>query len=363
METRNDRLHPFMAVPPGAIVKSEISERGVSQKQFAEMLHIQSTHLSEILNGKRSINAIADNIEDVLGIPARTLVKMQASYEYDKRIIEERGIKEIEAKNELMEYDRLFDVKTVVKKLGLDTQKGAVHLLSSIKETLRLPCAARMEMNYSKSYFRKSEKTGTDDRMIATWVLLAKNEARKSFTRGKFDRRNTKELSAALVSVFNENVDTVNRVRSVMSDYGIKFCIVPKVDKASVNGCCFVEDGIPSIVLTLRYNMIDHLAFDTMHELGHVVNHLIEDNDEMISIDGQDYSTKEKEADKFAVSSIIPESLWATSPAVRMNPFLIQRDYSKWAKDNGIHKWIVLGRISHETGIRKFKGDDTRKIG
>lgn len=362
METKNDRLTPFMAVPPGTIVKNEIAERKISQKSFAEMLHIQASHLSDILKGKRSISSIADKIEEILGIPARTLVKMQASYEYDKKAIEERGIKEITAKNELEDYNKSFDVKTIVSRLDIDKKKGFAYTLSLLKETLFLPSVARMEMNYSHSFFRKSENTGTDDRMIATWVLLAKYHARRMNVSGTYDRNKIKELSDKLVAIFNENIDVINRTRNVMSDYGIKFCVVPKVEKASVNGYSFLENGIPSIVITMRYNMIDHVAFDTMHELGHVFLHLKENNDEMISIDGQDYSSKEKEADRFAASSIIPDSLWKTSPSVRMNPFIIQRDYSKWANAQGIHKWIVLGRISHETGIRKFKGDETRKV-
>lgn len=363
MGTRNERLTPFTAVPPGLIVKNEMAERKISQKSFAGMLNMQASHLSDILNGKRSINSIADKIEEILGIPARTLVKMQASYDYDKKVLEMRGVQEIKAKNELDDYNKSFDVKTAVYRLGIDRSKGSVHVLSSLKKDLLLPCAAQMEMNYSHSFFRKSDNTGTDDRMIATWVLLARYEARKMAVSGKYDKSKTEELSKKLVTIFNENKNVITRVQSVMSDYGIKFCVVPKVDKASINGYCFLENNIPSIVLTLRYNMIDHAAFDTMHELGHVLLHLRDNNDEMISIDGQDYSSKEKEADEFASSSIIPDSLWKTSPAVRMNPFIIQRDYSKWAERQGIHKWIVLGRISHETGIRKFKGDDTRKIG
>ena len=45
-----------------------------------------------------------------------------------------------------------------------------------------------------------------------------------------------------------------------------------------------------------------------------------------------------------------------------INPFLIQRDYTKWAIDNNINKWIVLGRISKETGMYRFKSDSYRKV-
>lgn len=36
--------------------------------------------------------------------------------------------------------------------------------------------------------------------------------------------------------------------------------------------------------------------------------------------------------------------------------------YSQWASDNHLNKWIVLGRISYETGMHKFRNDESRKI-
>ena len=44
-----------MAVHPGMMIKPELDERGISQKEFAKMLGTQSSHLSEVLNGKRAL--------------------------------------------------------------------------------------------------------------------------------------------------------------------------------------------------------------------------------------------------------------------------------------------------------------------
>ena len=44
-----------MAVHPGMMIKPELDERGISQKEFAKMLGTQPSHLSEVLNGKRAL--------------------------------------------------------------------------------------------------------------------------------------------------------------------------------------------------------------------------------------------------------------------------------------------------------------------
>ena len=47
----NNNPAPFMAVHPGMMIKPELVERGISQKDFAKMIGVQPSHLSEVLNG------------------------------------------------------------------------------------------------------------------------------------------------------------------------------------------------------------------------------------------------------------------------------------------------------------------------
>lgn len=362
MEKRNERRVPFMATHPGRILKNELAERGITQKEFAKSVDMQPSHINEIIKGKRSVTMlIADKFEKALGISSISWVNLQTKYDYDIRAIENRELKEIEAENEINDYDISFDVKTVVERLLINTEKPFVELLDRLKVMLNLPEPAELQLATGK--FKKSLKTGLDDRMLMTWVLLAKYQSGKTEVTGVYDKTRNAELISKLKFAFNENENTVEKIKQIFSSYGIKFNIVPKVEKASVDGFSFMDNGIPSIVLTMRYNMIDHLAFDTLHELGHIELHLNDERDSKISIEGYDETPEEKEANQYAASALIPDMQWNTAPKVRMDPFLIQRDYVRWANNNNINKWIVLGRISKETGMYKFKSDNSRKVG
>ncbi|WP_455671790.1 helix-turn-helix domain-containing protein [Phocaeicola sp.] len=338
-------------------------ERGITQKDFAKSIDMQPSHINEIIKGKRSVTMlIADKFEEALGIPSISWVNLQTQYDYDTKAIEKRELKEIEAKNEIDDYNISFDIKTVVERFSVDVEKPFAQLLNELKTMLGLPEPAELQLATGR--FKKSLKTGLDDRMLMTWVLLAKHQSSKTVVTGIYDKNKNDKLISELKSVFNENKDTIGRVQRIFSNYGIKFNIVPKVEKASVDGFSFMDNGIPSIVLTMRYNMIDHLAFDTFHEFGHIdLQHLNGENDSKISIEGYEEDPEEKEANQYAASILIPDKQWKTAPKVRMNPFSIQRDYTKWANDNNINKWIVLGRISKETGMYKFKSDNSRKVG
>lgn len=326
------------------------------------MIGMRTSHLNEIIKGKRNITiAIADRLEEALGIPSISWVNLQTQYDYDCKIINQRKVEEIEACNEMEDYNKAFDVKTVLKRLGFDVGASASILLEKLKSALSLPAPAELQLSFGM--FKKSQKTGLDSRMIATWILLAKYQSLNTEVKGRYEKEKTRELAEELKKIFNENENVISRLEDTFSLYGIRFNVVEKVEHASIDAYSFIEKGVPAICVTKRYDRIDNLAFDVMHEVGHVYLHLDENRSSIANIENYDgESPEEKEANRYAANMLIPESLWSTAPRVRMNPFVIQRDYTAWAKKNNLNKWIVLGRISKETGMYKFRSDNSRKI-
>ncbi len=47
---------PFAATHPGEMIKDELKERGITQKQLAEQTGIKPSVISETVNGKRSVS-------------------------------------------------------------------------------------------------------------------------------------------------------------------------------------------------------------------------------------------------------------------------------------------------------------------
>ncbi len=50
------KLTPFVATHPGEMIKDELKERGMTQKQLAAETGIKPSVLSETINGKRSVS-------------------------------------------------------------------------------------------------------------------------------------------------------------------------------------------------------------------------------------------------------------------------------------------------------------------
>ena len=289
---------------------------------------------------------------------------MQNQYEYDMKVIEQRGVEELEAQNALSLYNEIFDVKTLFKRIGKELTT-AVQQMQYIAETLCLPQPAELKLETS-GMFRKSAKTGQDPRMLMTWKLLAESNAKGQKVSQQFNQERKNEVVGALVRALHNNRSTENTVKEILAAEGIAFCIEEKVDKASVDGYSYIEDGTPYIILTRRYDRIDNFAFALMHEVGHIYLHYLDGSRSDCKISIPDYdneSAEEKEANAFAANALIPNEEWKNAPKVRVNPAMIQRKYTQWANEKGLNKWIVLGRISYETGMYKFRSDESRRIG
>ena len=83
MVTRNE-IRPYSPQHPGAILKAELEERGIKQKDFAEMIGMRPSHLNALLHGTRNISPrVAARIETALGISAQMWLNLQTNYDLD----------------------------------------------------------------------------------------------------------------------------------------------------------------------------------------------------------------------------------------------------------------------------------------
>ena len=84
-------ITPFVATHPGEMIKDELKEHGMTQKQLATETGIKPSVLSETINGKRSISLnVAIALEKSLGIPADMWMNLQTQYDLDMANIAER---------------------------------------------------------------------------------------------------------------------------------------------------------------------------------------------------------------------------------------------------------------------------------
>lgn len=83
--TKINNIPPALKpVHPGEILREELKERKLTQKAFAEQIEMRPSHLNELIKGKTSMTiAIADKLQEALGIDSQSWINLQTQYNYD----------------------------------------------------------------------------------------------------------------------------------------------------------------------------------------------------------------------------------------------------------------------------------------
>lgn len=354
---------------PGELINNELKERKISQKEFAEAVGVGQSYLNDIIKGRRRISlSFAKRTEELLGVSRQTLMNMQLANDILCKDSDCTDAIELEARRALDTINQFVSAKTLLKVLKVKCTRCSEQV-KVLNECFGITKEGfQTNSTFIPGYFRRSASTGLDKRMINTWIAIAKATSRFLKPEGCFDITFMQELCDKIVYILHRNEGRLLMdIRAVLSAYGIGLLIVEKVDRASIDGYSFYNNGIPYIALTCRYDRIDNLAFNIMHELGHIAlghttPHTPQLNIDVRSFDDELCDNVEGSANEFAANFLIPNGLWRFAPTMPWNPYNIQIKYIQWAQANNLNPWIVLGRLSYETGMYKFRSDDSRKI-
>lgn len=77
-------------------MREELRERGIKQKDFAQVTGIQATHLNEFIKGRRNLDeGLALKLESQLGIPFKTWMNLHNGYMYECKVLNKKRRKYI----------------------------------------------------------------------------------------------------------------------------------------------------------------------------------------------------------------------------------------------------------------------------
>jgi HTH-type transcriptional regulator/antitoxin HigA len=368
MATNIKQLTPAIAIHPGEILKDELESRDIKQKDFGMLTGIPQTQLNEIIKGKRSINAdIALIIGKALKMDAILWLNLQSNYDLDVAKIKEKNNVRLTAMNQ---WDMLKDSipEKFYKKQGVITGNplSDIPVVKEIYGVQNFEQLAGVYSHISYARFRKSGKLSIDKINLVGWVKLV-NYYASSITLPNFDVRKQDQLINELKIIFTENEKTVEKTMETLRFYGIKLIILPHPEKCAVDGISFWSNGNPAIGMSLRHARIDNFAFTIMHELGHILLHLVSNNTaEFIDLDkesntpGYQKSKEEQEADQFSMYNLIEKKAWEHFR--NDHPHFDEKAIILFADKMRIHPAIVQGRYCFETNNFRIRSSINKKL-
>lgn len=355
METRNNNPIPAWAVHPGEILREELKERGIKQKDFALSIGMQPTHLNEFICGKRDLNEeLAIKLEKQLGIPYSSWMNLHNGYIYESKAVYARSAEEKEASEYEKKCDKIINIRLLYKRLGISSE-SSFERVRIIKNEFAFDILDTKElMSKVAGFYRHSEKAGIDERNMLTWLVLNWQKINNQHPWKKFSKGNAAKAAMEIAEMANARSIDIPAIRQCLQKYGISYLEVEKLEKAPIDAYSSTSNGHPVITVTYRFNDMDKLVFDILHELYHIDNHLPDNQTDFISIEGSEYSTDQREVDAntFARNTLIPEKTWQAilnAGCKSLNPHQIIKTIAVEASKRKISPSIAISRFKHDT--------------
>lgn len=334
------RSRSFIATPPGATIKEQLNDRGMSQKEFAVRMDMSEKHISKLINGDVQLTPeTAVRLEMVLGVPAKFWNHLEAIYR--EKIIKAEAENAMDADTEIAKqfpYSEMAKFGWVPETREV---KEKVVYLRKYFELVELSLLGNEQL--TRIACRRLAITEKSDLALMAWAQEAKIKARDIQTASI----NVKGLIAALPEIRRMTVlkpkEFCPKIKKCLADFGIALVFLPHLKGSFLQGASFMDGNKIVVGLAARGKDADKFWFSLFHELAHIVlGHI-----------GQLNGTSdedEKAADRWSGDTLIA--------ADDFEKFRSQRDYSegsviRFAGEQGIAPGIVVGRMQLE-GLIKY---------
>lgn len=334
------RSRSYIATPPGATMKEQLNDRGMSQKEFAARMNMSEKHISRLINGDVQLTPeMSVRLEMVLGVPARFWSNLEAIYR--------EKIVKVEVENAMdadVELAKQFPYSEMAKFGWVPETRESREKVVNLRKYFEVVELSLLGSNQiTRIACRRLAITEKSDLALMAWAQEAKIKARDIRT----SPINIKGLIAAM-SEFRKMTmlkpkDFCPQIKTALSNCGIALIFLPHLKGSFLQGATFLDGNKIVVGLTDRGKDADKFWFSLFHEFAHIVlGHIGQPN----GTSNED----ERAADEWAGNILIPVK--------DFEEFKMKKNYSgesvrRFARDQGIAPGIVVGRMQLD-GLIKY---------
>jgi HTH-type transcriptional regulator / antitoxin HigA len=342
--------YPF--IKPAEMIESYLQQRGWTQRTLAKVLGVSEQSITSLMKGRTKVSTeLALQLQEILGLDADELLKLQASFELKKAQIEFRPdpalatrakvfgeipVAEMLARGWLRNVSNLWDSQ-------LNDALCGFFGVSSIDDIEVLPHAAK-----------KTDVSGEATAAQITWLYRVKQIATHTLVK-KYSPAAVKDAVTELKPLL-ASAEGARKAPRILSDAGIRYVIVETLPTAKIDGVAFwLDDKSPVIGMSLRFDRIDNFWFVLRHELEHIIQ---KHGQSAVMLDvnlegdragtGSDIPEEERIANGAAAEFCVPQTQLKKFVQVK-SPFFAERDIRGFAATYKIHPGLVAGQLQHKT--------------
>ncbi|NLO68574.1 MAG: helix-turn-helix domain-containing protein [Bacteroidales bacterium] len=342
------RSQNTVATPPGATIKEQLIDRGMSQKEFAARMDMSEKHISRLINGGVQLtHEVALRLEMVLGIPAKFWNNLEAIYR--EKLVKANAENLMDADIQLM---RKLPYNEMAKQNWVPATRRTQERVINLRKFFEVAHLGLLEQGSLASHVacRRLMLTEKSNYTLIAWIQKARLEARKMETKPI----NLKSLEAAIPQIREMTKmhpeDFQPKLSKLLANSGIAIVFLPHFDGSFLHGASFTDGKKIVVGLTVRGKDADRFWFSLFHEISHIMQ------GDMAKIDGTNEEDEDK-ADAFARQTLIPDQ--------EFEIFVDEKNFGRasimrFADRLGIDAGIVVGRLQKEGYVKYNQHHDLK---
>lgn len=341
-ESVSQQLVPAEVCPPGDILIEELEARGWTQKDLAEIMQRPVQTINEIVKGVKQITPeTALQLAEVFETSPQFWLNLENNYRLHLAH-KDRFNQQIGRRSQIYQ---LLPIPELIKRNWMAATKSTEELEQEVCRFLGIPSLDQHPKQIGINFRYTSSRQPEANAQIA-WLKRVEHLAKQQPV-APYDRKQLTQAIPYLLH-YSAKARDVDKVPAFLLKQGIRFVIVPHLPKTYIDGAAFYLDNKPNqptIALTLRHNRIDSFWFTLMHELAHIVlghEGIILDN-----IDEGDVNEDEQAANQQARDWLL-EPVAFKKFVEHTKPYFAEAKIESFAKKQGRHPGIVLGRLHFE---------------
>lgn len=331
---------PRWASPPGETIEDALHELGLAHDEFAESIGLPHGKLSGLLLGSETISIdLARKISTSIGGSVEFWLTRDGQYHDD--------LSRLEAD----EWANSLPVSQMSSLGWIARPRDWQEQITSCLEFFDVSDLSEWQRRYGsvvdQARFRSSDRNEIDARTTAAWLRRAELEASSlscaDWDPAGFDR--TLAEIKRLTRVTDPQLFIPTLVASCAA-VGVAVIVLRSPKRFPVSGAArYLSPDRPQIVLSARYLSDDHFWFTFFHEAGHVLLHDSRDVyiDQIDSQGREPASDAEQEADRFAMTRLVPDEV--RNRLLRRNPSPMH--IHELAIEAGVSPGILVGQLQY----------------
>lgn len=333
---------------PGYYIKEQMQARGWVQAELAEILGVSTKHLSSIIQNKQALSI--ENAKN-LGLAFNTTPQLWLNIDNNYRLwlMQHKEEQTDIVKTKAMIYSHM-PVRDMMKKGWIISTRKTNELEKEVKNYWGIEDLDFSFLEESKiPYYKKSEAYNQfNASYAATWYHKAKQYS-ESFDTIKYDKTSLKLLykNIANYTLIEGGIkDFINKLNKC----GVKFFILPHLEKTYLDGAAFIHNESPVIVYTARYKRIDNFWFTIAHEIAHIIKHLDKDTPVILDNFKEEAVDKiETEANSMAAKHLLHNKILDyLEDSIN---YLTVDKVLECSEQLNIHPSIIIGALAHNNSI------------